>query len=99
MTKAGQLVADDAVIRVKVAPKFVSRGGLKLEGALDHFGIDVSGQVCLDVGSSTGGFTDCLLQRGAAFFERPVHIALVAEREQVKGDERRRRRLGKHVDA
>jgi len=47
-------------------PRFVSRGGFKLEGALDHFGVDPSGLVCLDVGASTGGFTDCLLQRGAA---------------------------------
>lgn len=45
--------------------KFVSRGGLKLEKALDHWQIDVAGKVCLDVGASTGGFTDCLLQRGA----------------------------------
>jgi len=66
VTKAGQLVPDDAVLRVKQPPKFVSRGGFKLEGALDHFGIDVRDKVCLDVGSSTGGFTDCLLQRGAA---------------------------------
>lgn len=65
VTKAGQLVADDAAIRVKQPPKFVSRGGFKLEGALDHFGIPVEGKVCLDVGASTGGFTDCLLQRGA----------------------------------
>src|SRR5437016_6232007 len=64
VTKAGQLVPEDAQIRVKAAPKYVSRGGLKLEGALDHFGIAVEGKVCLDVGSSTGGFTDCLLQRG-----------------------------------
>ncbi len=66
VTKAGQMVPDDVVLRVKQPPKFVSRGGFKLEGALDHFGIDVPGKVCLDVGSSTGGFTDCLLQRGAA---------------------------------
>jgi len=46
--------------------KYVSRGGLKLEKALDHWRIDVNGKVCLDVGASTGGFTDCLLQRGAA---------------------------------
>lgn len=65
VTKAGQLVQDDAVIRVKEQPKYVSRGGFKMEGALDYFGIDVSGLVCLDVGASTGGFTDCLLQRGA----------------------------------
>ena len=48
------------------APRFVSRGGEKLAGALDAFGIDPSGEVCLDVGASTGGFTDCLLQRGAS---------------------------------
>jgi len=65
VTKAGQLIPDDAAIRVKQAPRFVSRGGLKLEGALDHFGISVQDKVCLDVGASTGGFTDCLLQRGA----------------------------------
>lgn len=69
VTKAGQLVPADATIRVKQPPKFVSRGGFKLEGALDHFGIHVEGCVCLDVGASTGGFTDCLLQRGA----RKVH--------------------------
>jgi 23S rRNA (cytidine1920-2'-O)/16S rRNA (cytidine1409-2'-O)-methyltransferase len=46
--------------------KFVSRGGDKLEGALEHLGMDVAGKICLDVGASTGGFTDCLLQRGAA---------------------------------
>ncbi len=46
--------------------KYVSRGGLKLEQALQHWNIDVTGKVCLDVGASTGGFTDCLLQRGAA---------------------------------
>jgi len=46
--------------------RYVSRGGLKLEAALDHFGVDPKGRICLDVGASTGGFTDCLLQRGAA---------------------------------
>lgn len=66
VTKAGQLVADDCILRVKEQPKFVSRGGFKLEGALDHFGISVENFVCFDVGASTGGFTDCLLQRGAA---------------------------------
>ena len=65
-TKPGLLISDDAQLHVKTPPKFVSRGGLKLEGALDHFGIDVSGKVCLDIGASTGGFTDCLMQRGAA---------------------------------
>ncbi len=64
--KAGQMVASDAEIRLKgeVLP-FVSRGGLKLQKALDEFAIDVSGLVVMDVGASTGGFTDCLLQRGA----------------------------------
>jgi 23S rRNA (cytidine1920-2'-O)/16S rRNA (cytidine1409-2'-O)-methyltransferase len=50
---------------VKTPPRFVSRGGLKLEGALEHFGIEVTGLTAMDVGASTGGFTDCLLQRGA----------------------------------
>jgi len=65
VTKSGQLVPDDATLRVKQQPKYVSRGGFKLEGALDHFGISVEGATCLDIGASTGGFTDCLLQRGA----------------------------------
>jgi 23S rRNA (cytidine1920-2'-O)/16S rRNA (cytidine1409-2'-O)-methyltransferase len=64
--KPGQTVGEDAVIEVAAPPLYVSRGGFKLAGALDHFGIDVNGRVCLDVGASTGGFTDCLLQRGAA---------------------------------
>ena len=64
--KAGTLVAPDVEIDLDRPPRFVSRGGFKLEGALDHFGVDPDGLVCLDVGASTGGFTDCLLQRGAA---------------------------------
>lgn len=64
--KASQLLEPDADILVKPAPKYVGRGGLKLEGALDHFKIDVRGKTALDIGASTGGFTDCLLQRGAA---------------------------------
>ncbi len=64
--KAGTQVAADAEIAVQGERcRYVGRGGLKLEGALDHFGIDVTGTVALDVGASTGGFTDCLLQRGA----------------------------------
>lgn len=55
----------DAALEVKAKPRYVGRGGLKLEAALDAFAIDPSGWTCLDVGSSTGGFTDCLLQRGA----------------------------------
>ena len=65
VTKPGTPVAADAVLHVKTPPRFVGRGGLKLEGALEHFGISVEGLVALDVGASTGGFTDCLLQRGA----------------------------------
>ena len=64
--KAGTLVEADAPLRLLGAgTRYVSRGGLKLEAALDSFGISVAGKVCLDVGASTGGFTDCLLQRGA----------------------------------
>jgi 23S rRNA (cytidine1920-2'-O)/16S rRNA (cytidine1409-2'-O)-methyltransferase len=55
----------EAPLEVREKPRFVGRGGLKLEGALEAFGIDPAGWVCLDVGASTGGFTDCLLQRGA----------------------------------
>lgn len=66
ITKPGWLVRQDAVLSVRQPPRFVSRGGLKMEGALEHFGIDVTACVCLDAGASTGGFTDCLLQRGAA---------------------------------
>jgi len=64
--KAGQRVGDDAEIVVEAPRKYVSRGGEKLEAALDAFEIDVRGSNVLDVGASTGGFTDCLLQRGAA---------------------------------
>ena len=64
--KPAEKFGEDAVVEIREKPRFVGRGGLKLEGALEHFGIDVSGWVCLDVGASTGGFTDCLLQRGAA---------------------------------
>ncbi len=64
--KAGALVPSDAEIRLTDRrQKYVSRGGLKLEGALEHFSLKVEGTVCLDLGASTGGFTDCLLQHGA----------------------------------
>lgn len=63
--KPGLKVDEEAEIIVKTRPKFVSRGGLKLEKALDEFKIDVAGLVVLDAGASTGGFTDCCLQRGA----------------------------------
>jgi 23S rRNA (cytidine1920-2'-O)/16S rRNA (cytidine1409-2'-O)-methyltransferase len=63
--KPGQMVSDDAEISVERGPEFVSRGGTKLANALDALGIDVEGRRALDVGASTGGFTDVLLQRGA----------------------------------
>lgn len=64
--KAGTMIAEDAAIEVRDSGKqFVSRGGHKIEKALDYFGIDPSNQVVMDVGASTGGFTDCLLRRGA----------------------------------
>ena len=65
-SKAGQLVDAGIEVAVDMPPPFVSRGGVKLANALDALGIDVAGRLCLDVGASTGGFTDCLLQRGAA---------------------------------
>ena len=64
--KPGHAVPSDSKIELAEQPRYVGRGGLKLEAALDHFHIQVDGKICLDVGSSTGGFTDCLLQRGAA---------------------------------
>jgi 23S rRNA (cytidine1920-2'-O)/16S rRNA (cytidine1409-2'-O)-methyltransferase len=64
--KPGQLVAADVEVAVSAPPPFVSRGGVKLANALDALGVPVAGRNALDVGASTGGFTDCLLQRGAA---------------------------------
>lgn len=65
--KPGQLISSEAEIVVKQPPRYVSRGGLKLEKALQVFQVDVRGRVAIDVGASTGGFTDCLLQHGAKF--------------------------------
>jgi 23S rRNA (cytidine1920-2'-O)/16S rRNA (cytidine1409-2'-O)-methyltransferase len=64
--RPSQLVDPDADLRVEGGPRFVSRGGVKLENALEALAIDLDGRDCLDVGASTGGFTDCLLQHGAA---------------------------------
>lgn len=65
--KAGSMFAESASIEVRgSALKYVSRGGLKLEKAIAHFGIRLDGKICMDIGSSTGGFTDCMLQNGAA---------------------------------
>src|SRR6202048_1582610 len=63
--KPGTLIRPDVAVRIVAEEKYVGRGGYKLEAALDHFTINTNDLVCLDVGASTGGFTDCLLQRGA----------------------------------
>jgi len=65
LEKSGQLVDGDAPLSLKETLPFVGRGGLKLTAALDYFGIEVQGRTCLDIGASTGGFTDCMLQHGA----------------------------------
>lgn len=65
VAKPSTKLPSDAVLSIKEKPKYVGRGGLKIEGALDTFHIDPTGMTCLDVGASTGGFTDCLLQYGA----------------------------------
>jgi 23S rRNA (cytidine1920-2'-O)/16S rRNA (cytidine1409-2'-O)-methyltransferase len=66
--KAGALLPEDAAIMLRAEDHpYVSRGGVKLAGALDTFGVDPRGMRCIDLGASTGGFTDCLLQRGAAY--------------------------------
>jgi 23S rRNA (cytidine1920-2'-O)/16S rRNA (cytidine1409-2'-O)-methyltransferase len=70
-SKAGMLVAPDVEVEVSAGRRYVSRGGQKLERALATFGVEVQGRLCLDVGASTGGFTDCLLQAGAS------HVACV----------------------
>ena len=69
--KPGQMVAEDVALAVDERPRFVSRGGIKLANALAATGVDPAGRRCLDVGASTGGFTDCLLQHGAE------HVAAV----------------------
>ncbi len=66
MDKPGGLVAPDALVELRHAPPYASRGGEKLEAALRSFEVDPAGRICLDVGASTGGFTDCLLKHGAA---------------------------------
>lgn len=66
IAKPSQKVAEEAPLQVKEKPRYVGRGGLKIEGALRAFGINPRGWVCADLGASTGGFTDCLLQHGAA---------------------------------
>jgi 23S rRNA (cytidine1920-2'-O)/16S rRNA (cytidine1409-2'-O)-methyltransferase len=85
--KPGQLVGEDVEVSVAQAPAFVSRGGRKLENALETFGLDVHGRKALDVGASTGGFTDCLLQRGAAHVVA-VDVAYGELDWGLRGDER-----------
>jgi len=65
LDKPGSLIGEDSEVVIKPAPKYVSRGGIKLESGLRAFGVSVENKVCLDIGASTGGFTDCLLQFGA----------------------------------
>ena len=65
VTKSGTKIDEDLPITLKNKPKYVSRGGLKMEGGLAAFPVSPEGKICLDIGSSTGGFTDCLLQNGA----------------------------------
>lgn len=82
LDKAGMLVSTELPLEVRsISPKYVSRAGLKLEHALTYFKISVQNQVCLDVGASTGGFTDCLLQQGAKHvFAVDVGVGLFALR-------------------
>jgi 23S rRNA (cytidine1920-2'-O)/16S rRNA (cytidine1409-2'-O)-methyltransferase len=87
VSKPGTPVAPDSDISLAAKEKYVGRGGLKLEAALDHFHIDPSGLVCVDIGASTGGFTDCLLQRGASL----VHAVDVGHSQlhwRLRGDSR-----------
>src|SRR6266446_2592579 len=88
VTKSGTIVTDDAKITYTIEEqKFVSRAGLKLEKALDHFNIDVKDLVVLDAGISTGGFTDCLLQRGAKKVYG-VDVGYGDVHEKIRTDER-----------
>jgi 23S rRNA (cytidine1920-2'-O)/16S rRNA (cytidine1409-2'-O)-methyltransferase len=86
-SKPGQLVEPDVDLDVAAPPPFVSRGGVKLSHALDALEVDVDGRRCLDVGASTGGFTDCLLQRGAAHVVA-VDVAYGELDWRLRGDER-----------
>jgi 23S rRNA (cytidine1920-2'-O)/16S rRNA (cytidine1409-2'-O)-methyltransferase len=85
--KPGQLVAEDVELTVDEAPRFASRGGTKLDNALGALGLDVAGRRALDVGASTGGFTDCLLQRGAAHVVA-LDVAYGELDWRLRGDER-----------
>jgi 23S rRNA (cytidine1920-2'-O)/16S rRNA (cytidine1409-2'-O)-methyltransferase len=86
-SKPGQMVHEDVEVEVVQAPAFVSRGGIKLANALEALRIEVAGRFALDVGASTGGFTDCLLQRGAAHVIA-VDVAYGELAWQLRGDQR-----------
>ncbi len=85
--KPGQLVAADVALLVDERPRYVSRGGIKLKNAIDALGVDVAARRCLDVGASTGGFTDCLLQCGAAHVVT-LDVAYGELDWSLRGDER-----------
>lgn len=87
VAKSSQKISVESPLTVEQPPRFVSRGGEKLEGALAHFGIDVKGLHALDVGASTGGFTDCLLQRGAASVTC-VDVGQAQLHSKIRADER-----------
>lgn len=88
VTKPGTIVSDEADISYDFQePKYVSRAGLKLEAALDHFNIDVTGLIALDAGLSTGGFTDCLLQHGAIKVYG-IDVGYGQVHEKIRADER-----------
>jgi len=88
VTKSGAQIDPDAHIELAIEePRYVSRAGFKLEGALDHFGIEVDGLVVLDAGLSTGGFADCLLQRGAQKIYG-IDVGHSQVHEKIRQDER-----------
>ncbi len=87
ITKAGTLINEDANLELLEEEKFVSRAGYKLENAVKEFGIDVKDKICLDIGSSTGGFTDCLLQYGAKCVYA-VDVGHLQMHEKLRKDER-----------
>jgi 23S rRNA (cytidine1920-2'-O)/16S rRNA (cytidine1409-2'-O)-methyltransferase len=85
--KPGQMLAEGSLLELKERERFVGRGGYKLLTAIEHFGIDATGKVCMDAGASTGGFTDCLLQHGAARVYA-VDVGKAQLHEKLRTDER-----------
>ncbi len=99
LEKPGRMVPVEISLRVKGTDcPYVSRGGLKIEGALDQFGCDPVGKVCVDLGASTGGFTDCLLQRGAAQVYA-IDVGRGQLHERIRQDDRVVSREGTHIDS